>query len=140
MSYVMNNYEKYLEEFENPDSDDVSAEAIDAAADSFAFVLALHTMFADNGVNVGSEPNISVLENIIDGVLGELAAASIFLSEDCFALVPKMLRTISSSFTQREGEEVPTVITKGFSRLADRIEATRVQQTQMRNLVSTIGA
>lgn len=126
-------YEQYLEELEN--AEDVSEEALDTATDALAFVLALHTMFRDNGVDLTEEPSISQLENIIDGILGELAAASIFLSEDCYKSVPKMLRTISSSFAQKKGEEVPTVITKGFSRLADRIEATRVQQRQMKDLV-----
>jgi hypothetical protein len=131
----MSDYEKYLEELEN--GDEVSEDALDAASEAVAFVLALHTMFKDNGVEVTEEPSVSGLENIIDGIVGELAAASIFLSEDCFKSAPKMLRTISSAFTQKDGEEVPTVITKGFSRLADRIEATRVQQWQMKDLLST---
>jgi hypothetical protein len=87
-------------------------------------------------VDLPIEPDVSSLEDVIDGVIGELAAASIFLSEDSFKRVPNMLRVVSSSFTQNAGEEVPTVITKGFSRLADRIEATRVQGTQMKELVT----
>jgi hypothetical protein len=132
----MSNYEDYIEEVEAEGLDGLSEDCIVAAADALAFVQALHTMFKDNGVDLPIEPDVSSLEDVIDGVIGELAAASIFLSEDSFKRVPNMLRVVSSSFTQNAGEEVPTVITKGFSRLADRIEATRVQGTQMKELVT----
>lgn len=131
----MSKFEDYIDELE--DGHEVSADAYDAAADSLAFVLALHKMFKDNGVDLPEDPDVTYLENVIDGLYGELAAASLFLSEECFKNVPSMLRGISSAFTQEPGEEVPTVITKGYSRLADRIEATRVQQQQMKELLST---
>ena len=131
----MSNYDTYLEELEN--GDDVSSEALEAASDSLAFVTSLHDMFKENGVDVPEEPNVSVLENIIDGVLGELAAASIFLSENSFQQVPNILRNVEKAFTQESGKEVPTVITKGFSRFADRIEATRIQQQQLKDLIET---
>jgi hypothetical protein len=127
-------YEKYMDEME---SDRLpTEEAGDAGVDAMAFVLALHTMFRDNGVDLPEEPSVDYLEHVIDGMMGELSAASLFLSEESFAGVPKMLRTVSSQFTQNCGEEVPTVITKGFSRLADRIEATKVQATQMKELAN----
>ena len=132
----MSKYEDYIDEVEGSDVDDITAECAAAASDALAFVQALHTMFKDNGVNLPIEPDVSSLEDVIDGVIGELAAASIFLSEESFENVPNMLRVVSSSFPQNAGEEVPTVITKGFSRLADRIEATRVQATQMKELVT----
>jgi hypothetical protein len=130
----MSKYESYIEEVE--ESEELSEDCAAEAADALAFVQALHTMFKDNGVDLPDTPDVSDLENVIDGVIGELAAASIFLSEASFDAVPNMLRTVSSSFTQNDGEEVPTVITKGFSRLADRIEATKVQATQMKELVT----
>lgn len=127
-------YESYISELENsPEPTDL---ALEAGADAMAFVLALHTMFKDNGVSLPEDPSVECLENIIDNIMGELSAASLFLAEDAFNGVPKMLRTVSSGFTQDLGKEVPTVITKGFSRLADRIEATKVQGQQMRELVS----
>jgi hypothetical protein len=130
----MSKYETYIEEVESdkPLSADCSVEA----ADALAFVQALHTMFKDNGVNLPEDPDVVDLEHVIDGLMGELAAACLFLSEDSFKAVPNMLRTLSSGFTQHVGEEVPTVITKGFSRFADRIEATKVQTTQMKELVT----
>lgn len=129
-------YEDYIEEIEDVGDQVLGDECISASTDALSFVQALHTMFKDNGVNLSNDPDVTDLENVIDGVLGELAAACIFLSEPSFNNVPNMLRTISSSFLQKDGEEVPTVITKGFSRLADRIEATRVQAVQMKDLVT----
>ena len=129
----MSSYEDYIEEIEESP---VGEDCKDAAIDALAFVQALHTMFKDNGVNLPVDPDVSYLENVIDGIMGELAAASLFLSEDSFQQVPNMLRKISSGFPQNPDEEVPTVIAKGFSRLADRIEATRVQVGQMKELLT----
>lgn len=130
----MSQYETYLEQLEA--GEDVSEEALDAATESLAFVTALHSVFRDNGYDLPENPDVSTLEHILDGMMGELAAASLFLSEKSFQRVPEMLRTISKAFTQEPGAEVPTVIVKGYNRLADRIEATRVQQQQMKELLS----
>ena len=128
----MSKYETYMEELENPGT--ASDDALEAASDCLAFVESLYSVFRDNGYDIPEEPDLSVLEAIIDGLNGELAAASLFLSEDSFKAVPGMLRHIGENFPQAKGQEVPTVITKGFSRLANRIEATRVQQQQMKEL------
>ena len=135
-------YEDLMEELENSD---LSETAREAALDAMAFVLALHTTFKDNGVSLPETPDCSVLENTIDGVHGELAAACIFLSERSFARVPEMLRTISEKFDSMDqnftdtqgvtGPSVPFVVRKGFERLAQRIEATRIQKSQMLNIL-----
>jgi hypothetical protein len=131
----MSKYETYLEELEN--STGISSEALESAADSLAFIQSLHTVFRENGYDLPEEPDVSALENILDSMMGELAAASIFLSEDSFMQVPHMLRTIAKAFEATAGgEEVPTVIVNGYNRLADRIQATRVQQQQMKDLVT----
>jgi hypothetical protein len=97
----------------------------------------LHNVFRENGYDLPEEPDMSSLEAILDMMMGELAAASIFLSEDSFLQVPHMLRTIAKAFeATADGEEVPTVIVNGYNRLADRIQATRVQQQQMKDLVT----
>jgi hypothetical protein len=46
-----------------------------------------------------------------------------------------MLRKIGEAFSQMPGQEVPTVIVRSYNRLANRIEATRVQQQQMKELL-----
>ena len=131
----MSKYETYLEDIQ--DGDDVSSDALEAAADSLGFVTALHTVFRENGYDLGEEPDVSSLENILDSMMSELAAASLFLSENSFQQVPTMLRTIAKAFGETAGgEEVPTVIIDGYNRLADRIEATRVQQQQMKELLA----
>lgn len=129
----MSKYETYIEELENVET--ASDDALEAASDSLAFVESLYSVFRDNGYDIPAEPDLSILESIIDGLHGELAAASLFLSEDSFKEVPGILRHIGENFPQVEGREVPTVITRGFSRLANRIEATRVQQQQMKELL-----
>jgi len=129
----MSKYEKYMEELESPES--ASEDALEAASDSLAFVEALYSTFRDNGYDIPEEPDLGTLESLLDGMMGELAAASLFLSEESFKSVPEMLRKIGEAFAHMPGEQVPTVITKGYSRLANRIEATRVQQQQMKDLL-----
>lgn len=136
----MSKYEDYMYELEN-ELVEPGDEAVDAALDAMAFVKSLHDMFKENGVSLPDEPDCNALENIIDGVHGELSAACLFLSENSFKNVPAMLRMITKQFEEVDktftdpegttGPSVPEVIRKGFTRLADRIEATRVQQQQM---------
>jgi hypothetical protein len=135
----MSKYETHLESLgileENAEGS--FSEALEAASDSLGFVTSLHSVFKDNGYDLGEEPDVSALEHILDSMFSELAAASLFLSEDSFQQVPTMLRTIAKAFEQTAGgDEVPTVIIEGYNRLADRIEATRVQQQQMKELLA----
>ena len=131
----MSKYETYMEELEGHETP--SSDALEAAVDCVGFVTSLHTVFKDNGYDLGEEPDVSTLENILDGMFSELAAASLFLSEDSFQQVPTMLRTIGKAFANTSGgDEVPSVIIEGYNRLADRIEATRVQQQQMKELLA----
>jgi hypothetical protein len=131
----MSKYETYLEELDA--GEDVSSDALEAATDALAFVTSLHTAFCESGYDLGEDPDVSNLEKVLDIMAGELAAASLFLAEDSFTAVPKMLRTIASAFenTAKPGEEVPQVIINGYNSLAARIEATRVQKQQMKDLV-----
>jgi hypothetical protein len=134
----MSKYETYLEELDAAgEAGAIPEEALEAAVDSLAFVQALHTAFCESGYDLGEEPDTSKLESVMDIMAGELAAASLFLAEDSFENVPKMLRTIAKAFeaTGKPGEEVPQVIINGYNSLAARIEATRVQTQQMKDLV-----
>lgn len=97
--------------------------AADQGAEALAFVLALHKMFKETGMTSKEEPDVNELENLIDALHGEIAAAAIFLSENTFARVPDMLRGISASL-EKEGTS-DTVVVKGYSRFATRIENTR---------------
>ena len=71
-------------------------------------------------------PDLGELENLVDALTGELAAACIFLSEPSFSRVPDMLRAVSQNL-EKSPDEVPAVVIRGYSRLAKRIENTRLQ-------------
>jgi hypothetical protein len=131
----MATYEDHIDALER--SKDVSSEAIEAATASIAFVAALHGMFVDNGVlNDEATIDVCVLENLVDAFHGELAAAAIFLAQESFDGVPEVLRLVSETIGTKETDPkgvVPTVVRKGFSRLAARIEQTRAMQTKVAN-------
>jgi len=104
-----------------------SAEALEMASDALAFVQGLHEMFQQNAMTAKENSDLNELENLVDAVHGELAAACIFLSEPSFSRVPDMLRLISKKLNKQVDEkEVPFVVIKGYERLAKRIEVTRL--------------
>lgn len=131
----MSDFETYLEELES--GEDVSEEALEAATDALAFCMAMHDALKENGYT-SEEPSIAFLEKTWDGMLGELAAASLFLSENAFQAAPKMMRGIADNLSKHATEDntVPSVIAQGFRSFAKRIEATRVQQQQMKELLT----
>jgi len=86
------------------------------------------------------EPDLNELENLIDALHGELGAAVLFLCEPSFARVPDMLRAVGKAMgAMDEANVVPPPIVKGFSRLAKRIENTRVNQQQMARVATQAG-
>lgn len=128
------NYEEAaasIEESENP-----SQEAREKALDAIAFVESLHQMFKDNGMTVKEDADVDELENLIDALHGELAASVIFLCEPVFARVPDMMRVVAKKTA--ESGDVPVVVSKGFERVAKRIENTRVKMQQIVPLTSDL--
>ena len=117
---------KYDSAIEQLETGTPTQEALETAADALAFVQGLHQMFADNGMTTKDHPDLNELENLVDAIHGELAAACIFLSEPSFSRAPDMLRAIATKL-QATPDEVPAVVVKGYTRLAKRIENTRVQ-------------
>lgn len=117
------NYDTVIEQLEagNP-----TKESLELAADALAFVQGLHQMFQDNKMTSSDSPDLGELENLVDALTGELAAACIFLSEPSFSRVPDMLRAVSQNL-EKSPDEVPAVVIRGYSRLAKRIETTRLQ-------------
>lgn len=130
----MSDFETYLEELES--GGNASEEALEAAADALAFCISMHDALKENGYT-SDELSIEFLEKTWDGMLAELAAASLFLSESVFQSAPKMMRGIADNLKKHSTEDntVPGVISQGFRSFANRIEATRVQQAQMKELL-----
>ena len=135
----MSKYENYIETLQDRSISAETAqqeEAYETASDAMAFVQALWDLYIDQGVlPVDSEPDLPMLENLIDAYHGELAAAAIFLAENAFGRVPEVLRATTKTLEGKEGEVVPTVVKKGFGRLANRIEKVRQQQTQLLQVI-----
>lgn len=108
---------------------DPSLEAREKALDAIAFVESLHQMFKDNGMTTKEEADVDELENLIDALHGELGAAVLFLCEDVFARVPDMMRVVAKQ--TGKDPDVPAVVSKGFERVAKRIENTRVNMQKL---------
>lgn len=123
----MRTSEKHIQALDSLEpTESISQEALDAGADALAFAQSLWDLFGDQGsVNKDSDIDYGKLENLIDGIHGELAAACVFLSEDSFEKVPDMLRLIAAAVERDPSKSVPKVVIEGYRRLATRIEATR---------------
>lgn len=118
-----------LENLESAGDYDVTTRARDKGAEAIAFAMALHEMFKSNGMTSKEEPDLDELENLVDALHGELAAAVLFLCENSFARVPDMMRVVSATL-EKDGT-APVVVAKGYARLAKRIENTRVMMQKL---------
>jgi hypothetical protein len=123
-------YEEHIEALEGASG--VSKETLEAASDALGFVAALHGLFVDHGVlNEDAPIDVAVLENLTDAFHGELAAASLLLSDDMFKGVEQMLRALETTIEKSDTDgEVPTVVRKGFARLASRVAKARELKAQ----------
>jgi hypothetical protein len=117
-------YEQLMNELSEEESP--SDAARDAGADAMAFVQSLHTVFLETGMTRTPEPELDEMENLFDAMTCELAAACIFLSANEFSRAPELLRAIGHQL--ESSGQVPVSVAKGFERVADRIERTRVLQ------------
>lgn len=132
-------YEEYISELD--ESYFPSPEAIEACADALTFVTNLNAELRENGANLPESPDVDKLGSVLDGVFAELAAVSIFLSNEEFTRVPKLLRGIADAFEKGDvtftdpsgmtGPSVPVVIVQGYRDLACRIDATQVQKAEL---------
>jgi hypothetical protein len=89
--------------------------------DCVGFVEGFHTLLSDYGMISNREVDVDKLEASYEAILGENAAAAIFLSH--FKDAPKMLKETAAKL--QSGEEVPQLIKTGYEKLAQRVENTR---------------
>ena len=132
------NYVTLLEDLpQNTSGNGDISTAIETACDCLSFVQALWDVYHLEGAHDGtSAPDISTMENLFDALQGELAAASLFLSENSFSRVPDMLRSLADKLEGHEDNVVPVVVARGFSRFANRIENVRKQQQLLMKVVA----
>lgn len=125
----MSTYEEHITGLENAKG--VSSDTVETACDAISFVATIHSLYVDQGVlNGEADVDIEVLENLFDAFYGELAAATLFLSQDSFKGVPELLRGVEKTMDDPDND-VPSSVRKGFGRLAKRIEKARVLQVEM---------
>ncbi len=128
----MNTYDSYIETVENLSTSKSSEQeqlALEAAADSLAFVQGLHDTFVAQGLKMPTEPDMHQLEGIIEGYVGELIAACILLSNQGLGSTPEMLVKLE----ERLRTQVPESVRTGFLRLASRVKESRVVAQKLIN-------
>lgn len=119
----MSTYEEHITALE--DSSEAPSDTIEAACDAISFVATLHNLFVTQGViNSDADVSIPILENLTDAYFGELAAATMFLSQDQFSGIGIFLTTLEKTMDD-PNNDVPVSVRKGFGRLAKRIEKAR---------------
>lgn len=91
--------------------------------DAIQAVNGLFALFAEAGTPVETADD---LVEAVDSLMGEIVAASLFLSSDHFSRSPDMLRNISKQVSA--DKNVPQSVLDGFRSLANRIETTRQAQ------------
>lgn len=106
---------------------DTGDESCEVAADALAFVQGLNDMFQAQGLDLPEVPDLYRLEGVIDGYVGELAAAVILLSNEQLGRTPEALEKLHTEI----GSKVPDSVSTGFLRLADRVRKTRMAQQKL---------
>ena len=119
------------------EEDALSEEEVEVTCNALSFCAALNQMFIDNGMLEDSEEvDFDQMENLIDALLGELAAACMLLGT--FKDVPSLLRGTAKDLRDKNIPEVPQVIIKGYERLASRIERTTNALVEMKEPKETV--
>lgn len=107
-------------------------EALEAAQDALAFSQSLWDLFADQALhNDGDDPNYDKMENIIDAINGELAAAVLFINSLNIDAERALKANADLLEEYRESDKdgasaVPMVVIEGNRRLATRVKNTKV--------------
>lgn len=125
----MTAYDGYIEQLEGGllDLGSLSEEALEAGADALAFAEGLNDMFRSQGLDLPETPDLFKLEGVIEGYVGELAAAVMLLSNAQLGRTPEALENLHREI----GQQVPDSVATGFLRLADRVRKTRVAQQHL---------
>ena len=91
--------------------------------DSITLSKGLWDLLKLHGLNHPSDiPDIAVMEKTIDRVYGELAAATLLLSENAFPGIHKIAKGTAISLEMKNDPTVPKEIIQGFKDLAIRLE------------------
>lgn len=113
-------FDKYIETIEESGLDGDTAEI---ACDALSFAEGLHEVFVQNGmIGDGDVVDLYRMENLVDALFGELVAACIVLGT--FEDTPKLIRNSGQQVKAMGDDVVPHVVSKGFERLATRVERT----------------
>ncbi len=88
---------------------------------ALAFTQAVHDLFHDYGVLSTDDVDVNQLEKAIEAIIGENAAAAIFLAS--LPNTEKQLRATGKASAKEAA--VPAIVAEGYTKLADRVENTR---------------
>lgn len=108
-------------------------ELFDKAEGSVAFCQSLWQLFIDQGlITDQTTPDFYVMEKIIDGLYGELAAVTLMLSEPAFGMdkhLEGIIALFESTGNAIEGKGldiVPPEVVNGFRSFANRLKNAQV--------------
>ncbi len=117
---------------ERTDLTDEQREALEESKESIAFSQALWDLFRDQALHTDDgSPDYNKMENLVDAINGELAAAVLFLCRSDVDTARALVLTADNLEKMRmetvnEADNVPQVIIEGNRRLAQRIQNTKV--------------
>lgn len=108
-------------------------EALEAAAEYVAFSSSLWNLFKDQGLISDSEvPSVYLMERVIDGLYGELAAVTLLLSEPSFGMekyldgIIALFDATGKAINAKAADTVPPEVIQGFKSFAARLRNSDV--------------
>src|SRR5688572_23904798 len=107
------------------DSDLCSSEVANFIEEAVTFSGALWQLLKEHGmVTEGDIPNHAVMEQVIDRIYGELAAACMVLTDNSQTNVVSSLYIIADNLDKLNNDVVPKQLIAGFRDLAVRLQNT----------------
>lgn len=131
----MSSYDNHIDALEDLDTSgfsDAQKEALEVSKDCLAFTSALHNHLASVGAKLPENPEIPLLESMIDAVFCELMAAVLVLVDipDSDNILKSVAKELYEANLNKQAGVDPQMI-QGYLKLAERVERSKAALKQL---------
>lgn len=121
---LSNKVDDILEDYSN--REEATPEEVNLIEDSVSFTKALWDLLKTNGLNHPSDiPDIQVMEQAIDRMYGELAAACMMFTDSAYNKLPLLFYGTHKKLKAANHPDVPSQMVQGFHDFGVRLENTQ---------------
>ncbi len=109
--------------------------AVSLVEDSVTFTKALWDLLKTQGLDHPSDiPDIQVMEQVIDRMYGELAAACMMFTDNAYAKLPLLFYGAHKKLVNENHPAIPKQLVQGFHDFGTRLENTQKTKAMFKEL------